>query len=118
MKELIASELSIEQKLGLLICADLTYQRQEIDYVLGLIREHKVGGVWIQPSRPDWEENLRRVREAADYPILIFCDCENGVFDTKIPDVNAFGAAKDGERAAFAFGRKTAAAKGGKLVFI
>ena len=55
------------------------------------------------------DEIDRRVREAADYPILIFCDCETGVFDTKIPDVNAFAAAKDGEKAAFAFGRKTAA---------
>lgn len=109
MKELVVSELSKEQKLGLLICADLTYQRQELDYVIELIREHKVGGVWIQPTRPDWENTLRRVREAADYPILIFCDCENGFWDAKIPDVNAFGAARDGEKAAFAFGRKTGA---------
>lgn len=108
MKELNANELTTEQKLGLLICADLTYQRQEIDLVIGMIREHKVGGVWIQPDRDGSSEILRRVLEAADYPILVFCDSELGFAEARIPDVNAFSASRNGEKAAFAFGRKTA----------
>ena len=109
MKELDRSTLSKEQKLGLLICADLTYRVSDTDLAIEMIRNHALGGVWIQPEREGGMERIRRVLEAADYPILIMCDAEQGYGDTKIPDQIAITAAGAKSETAYAFGRHTAA---------
>ena len=109
MRELDPRSLTLEQKLGLLMVADLTYHREELPLALQMIREHRLGAVWIQPEREESTETLRLVLEAADYPILIMCDSELGYLDTRIPDVNSMSAVPDGARIARAFGRANAA---------
>ena len=48
MKELVLSELSMEQRIGMMLCATLPLHGEEdVEYALGLIREHKLGGVYI-----------------------------------------------------------------------
>ena len=109
MRELDPRALSLEQKLGLLMVADLTYHREELPLAEQMIREHRLGAVWIQPEREESTETLRRVLEAADYPILVMCDSELGYLATRIPDVNSMSAVPDGARVAKAFGRANAA---------
>ena len=67
-------DLSTQQKLGMLYCAR-PQTEEDLEYTLRLIREHSLGSVQLPPQKKDF---VRRVRETADYPILILCDTETG----------------------------------------
>jgi len=108
MKELTLSELSVGQKLGMCLCAHLNMGEEDVSYVLSMIREHRLGAVWIQPETPGREDIIRRVKEAADYPILIMCDAENGYGDYKIPQVISMTASGARSEYARSFGRAVA----------
>ena len=108
MKELNRQELTIEQKLGQLLCATLGYGEADVEDALALIRERKLGAVWVQPHYENAMDIIRRVRETADYPILIMTDAENGYGDYKIPAAIAIAAAYKSEEIAYSFGRITA----------
>lgn len=113
IKELNFDELTVPQKLGLahIIAINGWTRRQhpELDkIVLDLIKNHALGGVWVQPDTPDAQEIIDMVKEAADYPILIFTDAESGI---KTADVeylvgkhNAIGCT-DSELHAYTFGK-------------
>ena len=108
MKELNRNELTIEQKLGLLMCANLNHGPADVDYAVGLVREHKLGAIWIQPTVKNRAETIARILEAADYPILIVTDAEAGYGEYKIPQAIAMTAAHKSEELAHSFGRITA----------
>lgn len=109
MKELNRRELTIEQKLGMLLCANINHGPADVDYAIKLIREHKLGAVWLQPEFPGAADIIRRVVAEADYPLLVFCDAECGVPGYGISQQIALGAANGGDEAlAFSFGRLTA----------
>ena len=77
VQELDRSKLTVEQKLGQLYCANVSANNQEnINYVIEMIKEHRLGSIWIQPGVRHREETIARILEAADYPILIMCDAE------------------------------------------
>ena len=108
MKELDRKSLTIEQKLGQLLCATLAYGEEDVQYALSLIRNHALGAIWVQPDyHPNALDTIRRVREAADYPILIMTDAENGFGEHKIPAAIAIAAAHKSEEVAHSFGRLT-----------
>ena len=108
MKELKFEELSVDQKLGMSmiafcwddVCCD-------IDYIEELIKNHSLGGVWITPRDGANKHIMKRLKEAADYPLLFFTDAENGWGDYKIGRQNAVGMTGS-EEAAYAFGKVTA----------
>ena len=123
MKELKYEELSIKQKLGMVMagivrpirCED-KYETfdENFEFVLDLIRNHSQGAVWVPvttltgvdgmfPSHPDV---IDKIREAADYPILIFTDAESGMGDHQIGRHNALGATGS-EDLAYIFGKVT-----------
>ncbi len=108
VKEIDRASLSIEQKLGMLLCANLNHGPADVDHAIGLVREHKLGAVWIQPAVKGREETIRRVLEAADYPIAILCDAEEGAPGYLIPQVISMTAAGRNEAYARSFGRVTA----------
>ena len=109
VKELDRSTLTLEQKIGQLYCANVSANNQEnIDYVIEMIREHRLGSIWIQPGVGHREETIGRILEAADYPILIMCDAEEGHVDYRIPQALSLTTAGKPEYA-FSFGRLTAA---------
>ena len=66
--------LTTEQKLGMLYCAR-PFNDESLEYTLKLIRNHALGSVQVRPNR---KEFIKKIREAADYPILIICDTETG----------------------------------------
>lgn len=84
IKELKFEELTTEQKLGLVMTGRL-YNRwnpekteADIEYALNMIKEHKLGAIWVDPTYR-CEEFMQRIREVADYPILIITDAECGL---------------------------------------
>jgi len=72
--QLKLEELTTEQKLGMLYCAR-PFNDESLAYTLKLIRNHALGSVQVRPNR---KEFIKKIREAADYPILIICDTETG----------------------------------------
>lgn len=108
MKELKFEELSVDQKLGMSMiafCWDDVHC--DIDYIEELIKNHSLGGVWITPRDGVNKHIMKRLKEAADYPLLFFTDAENGWGDYKIGRQNAVGMTGS-EEAAYAFGKVTA----------
>ena len=109
MKELQLSELSMEQRIGMLLCATLPFHGEEdLEYTLQMIREHKLGGVYIGLTFGKRKETVKRVLEAADYPILVMCDAECGYPGYRIPQSISLSAAGEKEEYAYSFGRVTA----------
>lgn len=77
---------------------------ENVEYILGMIKEHALGAVWINWSAKNRNELLAKVKEAADYPILVMCDAEGGMSGYRIGKHNAIGCA-DREELAYAFGK-------------
>ena len=108
LTELDRSKLTVEQKLGLLLCANLSHGEKDIEDALQMIREHRLGSVWVSYNNKNREDIIARVREAADYPIIIMCDAENGCAPHNIPGAISLSAANESEEYAYSFGRLTA----------
>lgn len=113
MRELKLEELSTRQKLGFVTIATIFREAgpEQLDYVIELIKEHAVGAVWVNYDEDHLDEakaKIDRIKEAADYPILIMCDAESGLGnDRTIGRHNALGMV-DSEEAAYIFGKVTA----------
>ncbi len=110
MKELKFEELTLRQKLGM-VCTPLinggTKEERYDDMIIEMVKNRELGSVWIQVGYSDAEEMMKRVKEAADYPILIFTDAEGGIGEYKVGRHNAVGATGS-EAHAYAFGKATA----------
>ena len=104
MKELVFSELTTEQKLGLVTIGFLhpNCKEDEIDYIIELIKNHSIGAVWVDDRR-----HMDRIKEAADYPILIMTDAEDGIGGFTVGRHNAI-AQTGSEELAYVFGKVTA----------
>ena len=69
-KELRFEDLTLEQKLGMVLCTNAQphFSEGEIDKLLNMIREHRLGAVWVSRGTKDRNEILKRINEVADYP--------------------------------------------------
>ena len=106
MKELNFEELTTRQKLGMVYTAILHGEISEDDekFVLELIKDHSLGAVWIQQGYENTIPMLKKVREIADYPILIITDGESGVGKYRVGKHNAVGTTGS-EKSAYIFGK-------------
>ena len=109
IRELDKSQLTTEQKLGLLLCANLNHGDEDVENVIEMIKNHALGAVWVTFHHKKRDEIIAKVRAAADYPIIIMCDCENGAPPHNIPGPIALSAANASTAYAHAFGRATGA---------
>ncbi len=109
MKELRLEELNTRQKLGMVMTAYVPKKPEQLEYVLDLIKNHSLGAVWVQPPRDDLAEVMAKIKEAADYPILIICDAESGIGDYMVGKHNSIGCTGR-EDLAYIFGKATAVA--------
>ena len=110
MKEIKFEEMTLRQKLSFVHNATLNKdcKQADEDYVIELVKQRAIGSVWVQWSvlKPDLIRNrIKRIRETADYPILIITDAECGFGDYKIGHHNALGRV-GGEEYSYAFGKK------------
>ncbi len=108
MKELNLNELSIEQKIGQLLVVRGYLDEQDKAEIYEMIKEKKVGGVQV-PCGSESAEEIKRIKELADYPILICSDMESGfpIGKCKIPSIMALATLND-EEIAYQFGCATA----------
>ncbi len=108
IKELKFEDLSIKQKLGMVSVATINSRKypQCEEYVFNLIKDHALGCVWVQESSSgeDMAGLIKKIREIADYPIIIVQDAESGVGNFEIGKHNAIGVAGTEEHA-YAFGK-------------
>lgn len=107
MKELKFEDLSIKQKLGMLLTATYSswHRSDELDeFIIKMIKEHSLGSIWIQAGLPNAEDLIKMVKDVADYPILIVTDAESGIGDYKVGKHNAIGCTGS-EKHAYAFGK-------------
>lgn len=107
LNELVFADLSTRQKLGMTYIAFpnlVNRTPDEDEFILQLIREHSLGGIWINPGRESSKELMKKVKEAADYPILIFTDAEKGLAPYMVGNHNAIGCTGS-EAHAYAFGK-------------
>lgn len=115
MKELKFEELTLKQKLGMTYTAyangwTLTEDREE--WIINMIKERALGALWIVPNTGDGdklEKFKARVKEALDYPLLIFTDAESGFGEFLVGKHNAIGATGS-EECAYTFGKLVAIA--------
>lgn len=105
MKELRFEELTTQQKLGMTFTALLhRAYRPDYEWVYDMIRQRSLGAVWIQTGVENSDEYIAKVREIADYPILIITDAESGIGGFCVGSHNAVGCTGS-EKHAYAFGK-------------
>ena len=106
-KELRIEDLTTEQKLGMVLCtnAQSGFSENEIEKMLRMIREHRLGAVWVSRGAPGRDEILKQINETADYPILIVGDAEQGYERFTFPTARSLGATGYNEDYAYAYGR-------------
>ena len=107
MKELKFEELSTRQKLGMTLTAFVNADErtpEEDDYIIEMIKNHSLGAVWVRPNYNNSDELMARIKEAADYPILVFTDAESGIKPYLVGRHNAI-AATGNEKHAYVFGK-------------
>ena len=112
IKELKLEELTLEQKIGMTMCGhiynhwDDKLDEEHMIYAINMIKERKLGAIWVDPGFKRFDEAMKLVKETADYPILIFTDAETGFGPDKIGKHNAIGMAGS-EELAYIFGKVT-----------
>ena len=71
IRELDRAALTTDQKLGLLLCANLNHGDADVEDAVEMIKNHSLGAVWVTHHHKQRDEIIAKVREAADYPIII-----------------------------------------------
>lgn len=107
MQELKFEELTVEQKLGLVLNIHINPWLRTPEwerFFYDQLEKRAIGSVWIQSDITDSDKMIEIIREKADYPILIITDAESGIYDYRIGRHNAVGCAGS-EKHAYAFGK-------------
>ena len=106
-KELKFEELTLDQKLGMVLCTNVHSRLSENEYdkVLEMIKERRLGAVYVSLIAPNKEEILKKINETADYPILVVTMAEAGFEKYKFPPIRSLGATNYNEDFAYAYGR-------------
>ena len=101
-KELVFEELTLDQKLGMLLCANIVAEKDP-ENLLKMVRERKIGAVYF--GRAKREEHAALVNEAADYPILTVSSGEQGGPRYPFPAIRSLGATGYSEELAYTWGK-------------
>lgn len=96
MNYLKVEDLSIEQKLGIVLCGRKVHTPENLEFTLDLIRNHALGAVQLSINEST-KELVAKIKEAADYPILIVNDMETGYPRCDLPRVSAIALAACGK---------------------
>ena len=106
--EIKFEDLTLEQKLGFsAIFKCEVWAPEDAEYVESLIRERKIGAIWVPPRNEEALKLVKRLKDAADYPLLVFTDAEAGLGDFTIGRQNTIGVCNS-EELAYTFGKVTA----------
>ena len=88
-------DLSVEQKIGMVLCAR-RFEENDMEFILELVKNHALGSIQPHATQP---HVLERVLKAADYPIIVVNDTEQGFPTTNLPKIplNSLSAARKPE---------------------
>lgn len=81
MKGLNVDELSLEQKIGMVLMGTTGAPAYEENHksTIKRIKNHALGTVWVRPHDDGSHvKYIKEIREAADYPVLVIMDAEKG----------------------------------------
>lgn len=82
MEERIA-QMTLEQKLGMLICARAhVFHEEEIEPIIELIKKRSLGAIQLRANQKEINE---RILKEVDYPLLVIADMEQGFPETELP---------------------------------
>lgn len=84
MKLLKLEEMTLEQKIGQLICARGWIDEDDKAYILDMIRKRALGGIQGAPDVKR-KQLVSEMQEFVDYPILVCADMESGIGEVKYP---------------------------------
>ncbi|MBE7043321.1 MAG: hypothetical protein E7399_07510 [Ruminococcaceae bacterium] len=77
------SNMTLEQKLGMLICARAyIFHDEDLDFIIELIKKRALGAIQLRANRPDLNE---RILKEVDYPLIVVADMEQGYPETELP---------------------------------
>lgn len=112
MKELVLSELSIEQKIGQLLVVRKIHDEEDRQFIYQMLENRSIGGVQVNCAGATDElvtEEVRKIHEHADYPVLVCADMESGfpLSPYHIPSILSL-AATNNEELAYQVGCVTA----------
>lgn len=62
---------------------------ESFERILELIRKRCLGAIWVVPRNTRRDGVIKRIKEAAEYPILIITDAESGLGEHTIGRDNA-----------------------------
>ncbi len=96
MKELNINELTVEQKIGQLICVRKFIDKDDEAFIFDMLRKKAVGAIQVNYF-DGVKEFITKIKETAGYPILICADMEYGFPGTKLhmPSQMALAATND-----------------------
>lgn len=75
-------ELTLEQKIGMVICAR-RFQEDDVEFIIELIKKRALGCIQLYAG---FSEN-QRILDAADYPIIVVNDTEQGFPTSSLPKI-------------------------------
>ena len=76
-KPLRLEDLTIEQKIGQVLLGRALGKKENYEFALKLIKNHALCGVQVDPY-PKYMDMIKALQDAADYPLFIACDMEQG----------------------------------------
>ncbi len=79
-------QLTVEQKIGQMLCFRGAHKESEIPFALELIKNHALGCVQVVLNDKT-KKMVERLQSAADYPILFINDMERGYPPSKLPKI-------------------------------
>jgi len=74
-------EMTTEQKIGMVFCAR-RFQEDDVEFIIELVKKRSLGCVQLPVTAP---HIIKRILDAADYPLLTFNDTEKGFPTTTLP---------------------------------
>ena len=84
MEFLKLEEMTAEQKVGMVMCARRFWNDDDKNFILKLVKERALGCMQV----PLWDvEFAKKVKETADYPILLVNDSERGYPNSSRPKI-------------------------------
>jgi len=103
-------ELTLDQKIGMTLLEAGAYSPSQTDDAIERIKKRALGTVWMfSDNREAMKDCVTRIREAADYPVLIIVDAEKGYGEYVIGRQITLGYIDDTE-ATYRFARAMGAA--------
>ena len=91
------NNMTTEQKLSMLLCIR-SFNENDMEFVMEMVKKRAVSCIQANPRKP---EQWKKIVEAADYPILVMNDMEQGFPPSNLPQIPVISLAACGKKEYF-----------------